>query len=81
MKQYGRCCYTYTQFPKTLEGKDQKEAKLKKDKTGKLGLIPVLGRSPGEGNGNSSSILAWRIPWTEESLVGYSPWGCRVGHN
>ena len=21
-----------------------------------------------------SSILAWRIPWTE-SLVGYSPWG------
>ena len=22
-----------------------------------------------------SSILAWRIPWTEESLVGYSPRG------
>ena len=22
-----------------------------------------------------SSILAWRIPWTEESLVGYNPWG------
>ena len=21
-----------------------------------------------------SSILAWKIPWTEES-VGYSPWG------
>ena len=21
-----------------------------------------------------SSILSWRIPWTEE-LVGYSPWG------
>ena len=21
-----------------------------------------------------SSILAWRIPWTEE-LAGYSPWG------
>jgi len=20
------------------------------------------------------SILAWRIPWTEESLVGFSPW-------
>ena len=29
-----------------------------------LGLIPGLERSPGEGNG--SSILAWRIPWTEE---------------
>ena len=25
------------------------------------------------------SILAWRIPWTEEPivLVGYSPWGCK----
>ena len=22
-----------------------------------------------------SSILAWRIPWTEES-AGYGPWGC-----
>ena len=30
------------------------------------GLIPGLGRSPGEGNGNPLSILAWRIPWTEE---------------
>ena len=25
-------------------------------------------------------VLAWRIPWAV-SLVGYSPWGCRVGHN
>ena len=23
-----------------------------------------------------SSILAWRMPWTEES-GGYSPWGCK----
>ena len=22
-----------------------------------------------------SSILAWRIPWTEEPTVGYHPWG------
>ena len=29
------------------------------------GLIPGLGISPGKGNGHSS-ILAWRIPWTEE---------------
>jgi len=27
-----------------------------------------------------SSILVWKIPWTEE-LVGYHPWGCRVGHD
>ena len=30
------------------------------------GLIPGLGRFPGEGNSNHSSVLAWRIPWTEE---------------
>jgi len=33
---------------------------------GDLGLIPRLGRSPGEGNGyplQCSCILAWRIPW------------------
>ena len=30
------------------------------------GLIPGLGNSPGGGRGNHSSILAWRIPWTEE---------------
>ena len=33
------------------------------------GSIPGLERSPGEGNATHSSILAWRIPWTEE------PWG------
>ena len=30
------------------------------------GSIPELGRSPGEGNGIHSSILAGEIPWTEE---------------
>ena len=28
--------------------------------------IPGLERSPGGGHGNHSSILAWRVPWTEE---------------
>ena len=32
---------------------------------GDADLIPGLGRSPGEGNGNHSSVLAWEIPWTE----------------
>ena len=31
---------------------------------GDLGLIPGLGRSPGEGKATHSNILAWRIPWT-----------------
>ena len=28
-----------------------------------------------KGMATHSSILAWRIPWTEE-LAGYRPWGC-----
>ena len=33
---------------------------------GDVGSLPGSGRSPGEGNGTHSTILAWRIPWTEE---------------
>ena len=33
--------------------------------------IPGLERSPGLGNGNYSSIFAWKTPWTEEK-VGYT---------
>ena len=31
-----------------------------------VSLIPGWGRAPGGGRGNHSSILAWRIPWSEE---------------
>ena len=33
---------------------------------GDLGSIPELGRPLEEGMATHSSILAWRIPWTEE---------------
>ena len=33
---------------------------------GDPGSIPGLGISPGEGESYHFSILAWRIPWTEE---------------
>ena len=32
-----------------------------------VGSIPGLGRSPGEGNGNTPSILACIIPWKKET--------------
>ena len=37
-------------------------------------LVPGLGRSPGEGNGNLPQYSAWRILWTG-SLAGYGPEG------
>ena len=47
---------------------------------GDLGLIPELGRSPGEGKG-FSGVLAWRIPVAEET-AGLQPIGSqRVRHD
>ena len=45
------------------------------------GLTPGLGRSPGEGHATHASILAWRIPWTEEPGVLKSMGSQRVGHD
>ena len=45
---------------------------------GEPGLIPGLGRSPGEENGNPLLYSCLENPmdgW--RSLVGYSPWGCK----
>ena len=47
--------------------------------TGDAGLILGLGRSPGEENGNHSSILSYEIPWTEESGGLASTGSQRVG--
>ena len=41
-----------------------------------VGPIPGSGRSPGGGHDNPPSVLAWRIPWTEEP-VGYSVGSCK----
>jgi len=44
-------------------GSDGKESTCS---VGDLSSIRGLGKSPGEGMATHSSILAWRIPWTEE---------------
>ena len=48
---------------------------------GDLGSIPGSGRSPGEGNGNHSTTLAWKIPWTEDPGRLQSMGSQRVGHD
>ena len=47
-------------FPDSLDGKES--ACNAED----LSFIPGLGRSPEEGMATHSSILTWRIPWTED---------------
>ena len=46
-----------------------------------VGSIPGLGRSPGEGIATHSSILAWKIPWTEEPGGLQSMGSNKVRHN
>ena len=48
---------------------------------GDPGSIPGLGRSPGGRMATHSSILAWRIPWTEEPGGLQSMGLQRVGHD
>ena len=48
--------------------------------TGDVGLIPRSGRSPGGGIKTRSSILTWRILWTEEPGWLQSMGSQRVGH-
>ena len=51
-------------------------------KAGDLGLIPVLGRSPGEGNGHLLQDSCLGKSHGQKSLADYSPWSRkRVGHN
>ena len=40
-------------------------------------LIPGLGRSPGEGNGNPLQYFLPGKFHEQRSLLGYSPWGCK----
>ena len=44
---------------------------------GDAGSIPGSGRSLEKEMATHSSILTWEIPWTERSLVGYSPGGLK----
>ena len=58
-----------TEFPRGSSGKESAY------KAGEMSLIP------GEGNGNPTGILAWRIPWTEEPGGPQSMGSQRVGHD
>ena len=42
---------------------------------GDLGLIPGLGRTPGEGHGNPLQYSCPENPHGQRTLAGYSPWG------
>ena len=73
LKQIKYICNLYMGFP---GGSDSKESACN---AGDPDSIPALGRSPRVGNGTHSSILAWRILWTEEP-GGYSPWGYKESY-
>ena len=51
--------YCLESFP---DGSVSKESACNAGDTGVMGLIPELGRSPGEGHGNPLQYLVWRIP-------------------
>jgi len=58
-------------LPRWLSGKEST------CQTGDADLIPGLGRSPLEGNGNQLQYSCLENPMDRRSLVGYSPWGTK----
>ena len=54
---------TLSEINSKSSGSDGKESAYS---AGDLGSIPGSGRSPEKEMATYSSILAWRIPWTEE---------------
>ena len=57
------------------------EVKASASNSGDPSSIPGLGKSSGEGNGNHSSIFAWKIPWMEKPGRLQSTGSQRVGHD
>ena len=57
------------------------EGKASACNAGDPGLIPRLGRSPGEGNGYPLQYSRWRIPWTEGPSGIQSMGSQTVGHD
>ena len=55
-------------------GSDGKESTCN---AGDPDLIPGLGGSPGEGNGNTLQYFCLEKSHRQRSLMGYSPWGCK----
>ena len=58
-------------FPGGASGKESANAGDVRD----TGLIPGLGRFPGEGNGNHLQYSCLGNPMDRRSPAGYSPWG------
>ena len=54
-----------------------KESTCNAEDTEDAGLIPGLGRSPGERNGNITPVFLPGESHGQKSLAGYSPCGCK----
>ena len=58
-----------------LSGSVVKNPQANAADAGGMGLIPGLGRSPEEGNGNLPQYPCMENPMDRGYLAGYSPWG------
>ena len=71
-KQTRKVCIRYCVISIGASGSGGKESACN---WGDPGLIPRMGRSPGEGNSNSLQEFLSGEFLGQRSLAGYSPWG------
>ena len=75
--QYSFLCWLIPGFP---GGSVVKDSLANVEDTRDTSSFPGVGKILGVGNGNHYSILAWKIPWTEEPGRLYSMGSQRVWH-
>ena len=78
---YTHTLYIYTHIKDFLGGAVVKKPPANSGDPRDAGSIPGLGRSPEVNMDTCSSILAWKIPWTQEPGGLQSVGLHRVGHN
>ena len=67
-------CPLYSRFlGSSMEKKKKKNLPANSGDAGEVGLIPMLGRSPGEGNGNPPTFLPGKFHG-QKSLVSCRSW-------
>ena len=81
LNEYKNKTHIYAVYMKPKGFPGGSEIKASACNVGDLGSIPGLGRSLEKEMATHSSILAWRIPWTEEPGGLQSTGSQKVGHD
>ena len=80
IKCMSQACYL-NEGPSPVDFPGGSDGKASVYSAGDLGSIPGVGKTPWRRKWQSTPVLLPGKSHGQRSVVGYSPWGRRVGHN